>query len=47
MMDARELFRMDQVILGMGVVGAVGFGLNILLSRIGHLPFGRGLEEVP
>lgn len=47
MMDARELFRMDQVILGMAVIGAVGFGLNILLSRIGHLSFGRGLEEVP
>ncbi len=47
MMDARELFRMDQVILGMGVVGAVGFSLNALLSRIGHLPLWRGLEEVP
>jgi len=47
MMDARELFRMDQVILGMAVVGAVGFSLNILLSRLGHLPLWRGLEEVP
>ena len=47
MMDARELFRMDQVILGMAVVGAVGFVLNVLLSRLGHLPLWRGLEEVP
>lgn len=47
MMDAREMFRMDQVILGMAVIGAVGFGLNIVLSRIGHLSLWRGLEEVP
>jgi sulfonate transport system permease protein len=47
MMDARELFRMDQVILGMAVIGAVGFGLNLLLSRIGHLPLWHGLEETP
>ena len=47
MMDARELFRMDQVILGMAVIGAVGFGLNVLLSRIGHLPLWHGLEETP
>lgn len=47
MMDARELFRMDQVILGMAVIGAVGFGLNVVLSKVGHLPLWRGLEEVP
>jgi len=47
MMDARELFRMDQVILGMAVIGAVGFGLNVVLSRVGHLPLWRGLEEMP
>jgi sulfonate transport system permease protein len=32
MMDARELFRMDQVILGMAVVGAIGFALHLGLS---------------
>jgi ABC-type nitrate/sulfonate/bicarbonate transport system permease component len=42
-----ELFRMDQVILGMAVIGAVGFGLNVLLGRIGHLPLWHGLEETP
>jgi sulfonate transport system permease protein len=45
MMDARELFRMDLVILGMIVIGGVGFLLNALLSRIGHLPLWRGVEE--
>jgi ABC-type nitrate/sulfonate/bicarbonate transport system permease component len=42
-----ELFRMDQVILGMAVIGAVGFGLNVVLSRIRHLPLWHGLEETP
>ena len=46
MMDARDLFRMDLVILGMAVIGGVGFALNALLSRIGHLPLWRGIEEV-
>jgi sulfonate transport system permease protein len=46
MMDARDLFRMDLVILGMAVIGGIGFGLNALLSRIGHLPLWRGVEEV-
>jgi sulfonate transport system permease protein len=46
MMDARDLFRMDLVILGMAVIGGVGFALNALLSRIGHLPLWRGMEEV-
>jgi sulfonate transport system permease protein len=45
MMDARDLFRMDLVILGMIVIGGVGFVLNILLSRIAHLPLSRGVEE--
>ena len=45
MMDARDLFRMDLVILGMAIIGGVGFGLNALLSRIGHLPLWRGMEE--
>ena len=38
MMDARDLFRMDLVILGMAVIGGVGFalhlGLNSALSRL-------------
>jgi len=46
MMDARDLFRMDLVILGMMVIGGIGFVLNALLSRIGHLPLWRGVEEV-
>jgi len=46
MMDARDLFRMDLVILGMAVIGGVGFALNAALSRIGHLPLWRGMEEV-
>jgi len=46
MMDARDLFRMDLVILGMAVVGGIGFLLNAILSRIGHLPLWRGVEEV-
>jgi len=33
MMDARDLFRMDQVILGMLVVGGVGFSLHLGLNR--------------
>jgi sulfonate transport system permease protein len=46
MMDARDLFRMDLVILGMMVIGGIGFVLNALLSRIGHLPLWRGVEEI-
>jgi sulfonate transport system permease protein len=45
MMDARDLFRMDLVILGMMVIGGVGFGLNALLSRVGHLSLWRGVEQ--
>jgi len=45
MMDARDLFRMDLVILGMMVIGGVGFGLNALLSRLGHLSLWRGVEQ--
>jgi len=45
MMDARDLFRMDLVILGMIVIGVVGFGLNLLLNRIAHFPLSRGMEE--
>jgi sulfonate transport system permease protein len=45
-MDARDLFRMDLVIFDMAVIGGVGFGLNALLSRIGHLPLWGGVEEV-
>jgi sulfonate transport system permease protein len=46
MMDARDLFRMDLVILGMAVIGGVGLVLNLLLTRIGHLPSSRGMEEL-
>jgi sulfonate transport system permease protein len=46
MMDARDLFRMDLVILGMMVIGGIGFVLNALLSHIGHLPLWRGVEEI-
>ncbi|HEY4078820.1 MAG TPA: ABC transporter permease [Rhizomicrobium sp.] len=46
MMEARDLFGMDLVILGMAVIGLVGFGLNALLSRISHLPLWRGVEEI-
>jgi len=45
MMDARDLFRMDLVILGMMVIGGVGFGLNALLSHLGHLSLWRGVEQ--
>ena len=45
MLDARDLFRMDLVILGMLVIGGVGFVLNLLLSRMAHLPLSRGVEE--
>lgn len=45
MMDARDLFRMDLVILGMIVIGGVGFLLNVLLNRLAHLPLSRGVEE--
>jgi sulfonate transport system permease protein len=43
MMDAREMFRMDLVILGMAVIGGVGFALNIALTRLGHVP--PGVED--
>ena len=46
LMDARDLFRMDLVILGMAVIGGVGLVLNLLLVRIGHLPASRGMEEL-
>jgi hypothetical protein len=36
---------MDLVILGMMVIGGVGFGLNALLSRLGHLSLWRGVEQ--
>jgi sulfonate transport system permease protein len=45
MIDARDLFRMDLVILGMIVIGGIGFALNALLSRLGHLPLWRGVEQ--
>lgn len=45
MVDARDLFRMDLVILGMVVIGGVGFVLNAVLSQIGHLPLWRAVEE--
>jgi sulfonate transport system permease protein len=32
--DGRENFRMDEVILGVAVVGAVGFGLHAIAARI-------------
>jgi sulfonate transport system permease protein len=44
MIDARDLFRMDLVILGMMVIGAVGLVLNLLLARIGRPS--RGMEEL-
>jgi len=44
MIDARDLFRMDLVILGMLVIGAVGLVLNLLLARIGRPS--RGMEEL-
>ncbi|MEK8049753.1 ABC transporter permease [Ideonella sp. DXS22W] len=34
LIDGREHFRMDQVLLGVAVVGAVGFALNWLASRL-------------
>jgi sulfonate transport system permease protein len=43
MMDAREMFRMDLVILGMAVIGGVGFVLNLALTRLGHLS--PGVED--
>jgi sulfonate transport system permease protein len=46
MMDARDLFRMDLVILGMLVIGGVGLALNLLLTRIGRLPAARRMEEL-
>jgi len=46
LMDARDLFRMDLVILGMAVIGGVGLVLNFLLVRIGYLPASRGMEEL-
>jgi sulfonate transport system permease protein len=46
MIDARDLFRMDLVILGMIVIGGVGFAINVLLNRIGNLPLWRGTEEI-
>ena len=46
MIDARDLFRMDVVILGMLVIGGVGLALNLLLTRIGRLPSSRGMEEL-
>lgn len=45
MTDARDLFRMDLVILGMMVIGGVGFALNAALGRLAHLPLWRGIEE--
>jgi sulfonate transport system permease protein len=45
MMDARELFRMDLVILGMIVIGGIGFVLNVLLNRLAHQPLPSGMEE--
>jgi sulfonate transport system permease protein len=45
MMDARDLFRMDLVILNMIVIGGVGFALNAVLSRLGHLSLWRGMEQ--
>ena len=46
MMDARDLFRMDLVILGMAVIGGIGFALNLILSRLGRLSLWRGVEEM-
>jgi sulfonate transport system permease protein len=46
MIDARDLFRMDVVILGMMVIGGVGLALNLVLTRIGRLPAARGMEEL-
>jgi sulfonate transport system permease protein len=46
MMDARDLFRMDLVILGMMVIGGVGFLLNMVLNRLAHVPLSRGVEEL-
>lgn len=46
MLDARDLFRMDLVILGMLVIGGVGLALNFLLTRLGRLPSTRSMEEL-
>jgi sulfonate transport system permease protein len=46
MLDARDLFRMDLVILGMLVIGGVGLVLNLVLVRLGRLPSSRGMEEL-
>ena len=45
MMDARDLFRMDLVILGMIVIGGIGFVLNVALNRLAHQPLPSGMEE--
>ena len=46
MIDARDLFRMDLVILGMVVIGGVGLVLNLVLARLARLPSSRGMEEL-
>lgn len=34
MVDGREQFRMDQVILGVGIIGLVGYALNVIASAL-------------
>ena len=46
MMDARDLFRMDLVILGMMVIGGVGFALQLGLNR-GIARFFGGAQTIP
>jgi sulfonate transport system permease protein len=46
MMDARDLFRMDLVILGMAVIGGIGFALQLGLNRAALRFFG-GSQHSP
>lgn len=46
MLDARDLFRMDLVILGMAVIGGVGFALLLGLNSA-SARFFRGLQQTP
>lgn len=45
MMEARNLFRTEDVLLGMAIVGALGYGLDLLIRQIEHkaLKWTKGL----
>jgi len=46
MLDARDLFRMDLVILGMAVIGGVGFALQLGLNRAALRFFGGSQQSL-